>query len=254
MQFTQLDKDGPRIWKAGKTSSSLDLAWQMILENRLGEWDSIVAESQDAGRGQLRRKWESPPGNVYAAVRLPFVHPFTNTSASPAISALIARALLRIGFPVMMKWPNDLVVVCKGRPQKIAGILLEERDGVLLAGIGINIVWAPEDAALRKDAALSAARLADFLPAGEIVPDAFELWCQLVKYIYSEYAFSLFRDKWTTLANQILLWRGDFVEVVDGSETKSGILKGLLPNGGICISFNGHTEACFNGTLRFLTV
>lgn len=101
----------------------------------LEPWDSVLAVSQTAGRGQLRRQWVSPPGNVYAALRLPLTPPFDGTAAAPVMGMLLAQGLRQGGWPIWLKWPNDLVLCgADGIPRKLAGILLEERGGVLLAG------------------------------------------------------------------------------------------------------------------------
>ncbi len=42
-----------------------------------------------------------------------------------------------------MKWPNDLLL--DGR--KVGGILVEASPSKAVCGIGINLTWAPEDAA-----------------------------------------------------------------------------------------------------------
>ena len=69
--------------------------------------------------------------------------PFAGSAASTVTGAMLAATLGKLGFAVRLKWPNDLVVQDGDAPAKVAGILLEERAGVLLAGIGINVAWAP---------------------------------------------------------------------------------------------------------------
>ena len=103
----------------------------------LAPWQSVLVSSQRQGRGQLRRNWVSPAGNIYAALRLPMQEPFASSAASTVTGAMLAAALGKLGFEVRLKWPNDLAVLDGDTPAKVAGILLEERAGVLLAGIGI---------------------------------------------------------------------------------------------------------------------
>ena len=105
----------------------------------LAPWQSVLVSSQRQGRGQLRRNWVSPAGNIYAALRLPMQEPFASSAASTVTGAMLAAALGKLGFEVRLKWPNDLAVLDGDTPAKVAGILLEERAGVLLAGIGINV-------------------------------------------------------------------------------------------------------------------
>ena len=130
---------GPEIFPFAEVPSCLDAAFELARAGRLRIWDSALAASQTAGRGQLRRQWHSPPGNIYAALRLPVTPPFDGSSAAPAVGLLAAEALGALGWHVRIKWPNDLVLHMAGVPRKVAGILLEERGGVLLAGIGVNV-------------------------------------------------------------------------------------------------------------------
>ena len=83
----------PFVWRFGEVSSSLDVAFLLSGRGWLDVWDSVQAVSQTSGRGQLRRHWVSPPGNIYAALRLPSLPPFDGTAAAPAMGLLLACAL-----------------------------------------------------------------------------------------------------------------------------------------------------------------
>lgn len=238
----------PRIWTAGRVTSSLDVARELAEEGRLEVWDSVIVESQSAGRGQLRRNWISPPGNLYAALRLPLSPPFEDSAASVATGGLFVGALRGLGWPVWLKWPNDLVLTPDGAPRKIGGILLEEREGILLAGVGVNITNSPEPSVLRKDAAMPAASLAgpaDFPPLAE------NLWRQLVKHAYSIYsANNDFSEHWRNEAERFLLWKDRTVVFTDDQGTVSGRLAGLAFSGGVRLCFDGKMSEFSGGTLH----
>ncbi|WP_165065642.1 biotin--[acetyl-CoA-carboxylase] ligase [Desulfovibrio sp. ZJ200] len=243
----------PFVWRLGEVVSSLDAAFLLALRGRLIVWDSLLAASQTAGRGQLRRRWASPPGNIYAALRLPPAPPFDGTAASPLMGLLLALALREEGWPVELKWPNDLVLrVMGGMPRKVAGILLEERGGILLAGIGVNVNNAPPATALRKESALEAASLAQTASApGLTLPPAELLWERLVKHMHSSYTNGLSQPgQWKTHAEQLLLWRGREVELHDERQSAHGRLVGLSTTGGLCLRVNGKLEEFLSGSLR----
>ena len=164
---------------------------------------------------------------------------------------LLACALRAEGWPVLLKWPNDLVLSLPEGPRKLAGILLEERGGVLLAGIGVNVSFAPPDNALRADAALRAASLDQHPVPGRPAPLAEELWQRLVKHVHSAYnnGHSL-SEQWKTRAEQLLLWRGRDVELIDGGRSVRGRLEGLTPAGGLSLLRNGRCEEWLSGSLR----
>ena len=110
----------------------------------------IHALSQTAGRGRRSNQWTSPKGNLYLSIVL---KPKTDIQASGQLSFVIACAVLSFlkhdcGIEAKVKWPNDLLV----EGQKISGILLESsyqpnhQIDYIIAGIGLNIVSAPEGA------------------------------------------------------------------------------------------------------------
>lgn len=229
-------------------TSSLDIAFVMAEEGRLAVWDSLLVESQSAGRGQLRRDWISPSGNLYATLRLPVSPPFEASAASVATGALFAKALCELGWPVLLKWPNDLVLTRDGTARKFGGILLEERRGVLLAGVGINIVNAPEASVLRKDAAVPATSLGEF---ADSPPEAKNLWQQLVKCVYSMYAEGdPFSGSWKNEAERLLLWKDCQVALIEGRTILRGRLTGLNPAGSVCLSMDGEMREFSGGALH----
>lgn len=195
----------------------------------------------------MRRHWHSPPGNIYAALRLPVSPPFDGGAAAAAVGVLAAEALGALGWHARIKWPNDLVLGTDAAPRKLAGILLEERGGVLLAGIGVNVASRPADAQLRPDAALPATCLAE---EGDAPPAAL-LWGCLVSRMVSAYTDArIFARTWRERAEARLLWRGRRVAVVDGPGAVRGRLAGLWPSGGLRLETERETLECTAGSLR----
>jgi BirA family biotin operon repressor/biotin-[acetyl-CoA-carboxylase] ligase len=97
----------------------------------------VVAEHQTAGRGRLDRRWAGPPGSALLASWVLPAHPLAPLAAGVAC----AQAC---GERVRLKWPNDLLL--DGR--KLGGILVERTDDRCIVGTGINLSWAPPDAAM----------------------------------------------------------------------------------------------------------
>lgn len=242
----------PEIFTFAELPSALDTAFELALAGRLGIWDSVLAASQTAGRGQLRRHWHSPPGNIHAALRLPVSPPFDGGAAAAAVGVLAAEALGALGWDVAIKWPNDLILETAAGPRKVAGILLEERAGVLLAGIGVNVASKPPEETLRPDAALGACCLAE---SGGVcpVPPAQELWARLVSRMVSAYTDArIFARTWRGRAEARLLWLGRQVAVMDGETRAVGRLAGLWPSGALRLAGEGGALECTGGSLRLL--
>jgi BirA family biotin operon repressor/biotin-[acetyl-CoA-carboxylase] ligase len=97
----------------------------------------VVAERQTAGRGRLGRRWEAPPGSALLASWVMPVHELAPLAAGVAA----ARAC---GDAVRLKWPNDLLL--DGR--KLGGILIERTADRCIVGTGVNLRWAPPEAAM----------------------------------------------------------------------------------------------------------
>ena len=78
----------PEVWRFGEVSSALDVGHTLARRGLLAPWQSVLVSSQRQGRGQLRRNWVSPAGNIYAALRLPMQEPFAGSAASTVTGAM----------------------------------------------------------------------------------------------------------------------------------------------------------------------
>ncbi len=121
----------------------------------------LLAETQTAGRGRLGRVWASPPraGLAMSVLLDPRPLPAAKWGWVPLLagvaSAEAIEAVAQTG--IGLKWPNDLL----SGAAKVGGVLaerVEAPDGpVVVVGIGLNV-------------SLTAAELADAVPAGASVP------------------------------------------------------------------------------------
>ncbi|MEA4858733.1 hypothetical protein [Solidesulfovibrio sp.] len=219
----------------GRCASSLDVARAFGAAGLLAPFASVVAVAQTSGRGQLRRPWVSPPGNCYAALAWPGSGGDLEAAAPVVVGACLADALYARGFAVRVKWPNDLLIDAV----KIGGILVEERGGLLLAGVGLNLASAPDPAGLRRDHAAQASCLAAF---GE-VPGAVTLWTDLVKSGQTCYLQCVAASGSRALSRFLegrLAWLGRDVRVCEGGshEFRARIV-GLAEDGGLRLLRDG---------------
>lgn len=225
------------LYITGEATSTLDAAHMLVRAGVFPQWASVLSLCQSAGRGQMRRRWSSPKGNLYAALRLPLEGPFASLAAAPACGALMAHALCKEGFPVMLKWPNDMLQaapsfmpgVMPGREdcRKVGGILMEERCGALIAGIGLNVTSCPPLSALRDDCAFSAGILqgapmranaqgAENNKENNDIVTIFTLWKHLAGRMISCYATKKTpKPWWPALAQKHLAFKGCTVVLSD---------------------------------------
>jgi BirA family biotin operon repressor/biotin-[acetyl-CoA-carboxylase] ligase len=110
---------------------------QLLVGPEHDEGAVAVTEEQTEGRGRLGRRWSTPPGSAILASVL--LRPPPERKA-PELSLVggVATALTverALGLSSQIKWPNDVMVNRK----KVAGVLAEARDGVVVLGIGLNV-------------------------------------------------------------------------------------------------------------------
>jgi BirA family transcriptional regulator, biotin operon repressor / biotin---[acetyl-CoA-carboxylase] ligase len=121
---------------------------QELLGADMPEGALALCDEQTRGRGRLGRSWTAPPGTAILCSLL--LHPpeervvselslVAGTAVAEAVEGAVALA-------VQVKWPNDVML----NRRKVAGILAEASDGVVVVGIGVNVNQKrgllPEDA------------------------------------------------------------------------------------------------------------
>jgi BirA family biotin operon repressor/biotin-[acetyl-CoA-carboxylase] ligase len=110
---------------------------QTLLDPSMAEGTVAVADVQTAGRGRLGRTWEAPPRSavlVSVLLRPSADRPLPQLALVAGVAVADAVEELT-GLSVQIKWPNDVML----RRTKVAGILAEARDGVVVLGIGLNV-------------------------------------------------------------------------------------------------------------------
>ena len=96
-----------------------------------------TTDHQTAGRGRHGRTWVEAPGTsvlLSVLLRPPPGRPAPQLSLVGGVAAAIAVEEA-LGLAAQIKWPNDVMV----DRRKVAGVLAEARDGVVVLGIGINV-------------------------------------------------------------------------------------------------------------------
>ncbi len=98
----------------------------------------VGADEQTGGHGRYGRAWHSEAkSGLYISVVLRLRIP---AASLPVVTLALGLAatdaiLNATGVPCDLRWPNDVMAAGK----KCCGILVELHDGVIIAGIGINV-------------------------------------------------------------------------------------------------------------------
>lgn len=197
---------------------------------------AVIAEEQLAGRGRLGRKWYSPPGlSLMVSLILRPEIPLREAHHVTLLSAVaVAKSLHQLGYPVQIKWPNDLLL----EKRKVCGILTElsadmDRVRHAVVGIGVNVYHRLEDfpEALRE----RAGSLHLYTPPKMGIRSALllELFRQYeaIYEAYREGGFSVVRSEWLRYA----LPFGTEMTVKTGEASFKGKTMGLTEEGALLI-------------------
>jgi BirA family biotin operon repressor/biotin-[acetyl-CoA-carboxylase] ligase len=222
----------------------MDVGYWLWERGMIEAGGAVLAVSQWAGRGQKRRVWDSPPGNLHATWLWPR-SPACPTGIVPLVVCLeIIRVLESFNLQPRIKWPNDILL----DGFKIGGILTEERGEILLIGIGLNLAWAPVPQVLRLEGSLPSAALSDYISfSGPL-----EIWSALASG-YSNMIKGLTlpenRERIVRQAENRLAWLGETVLIQpSGSSDASfkAILVGLTSDGGLKVEKKGRLTMVYS--------
>ncbi len=171
-------------------SSSLDIAHALVQENSFPLWSSVLVGRQTKGRGQRGHVWSSEGKNLYSALHLPKDGLFCSQATAPIIGTLLIENLKKIYMKkeilpqtdFLLKWTNDIFIRHENNYFKIGGILLEEKNDALIAGIGLNLYSSPSSHQIDGEKTISATHLSKYFQLEN--DEIFSLWSRLVNSLY----------------------------------------------------------------------
>lgn len=229
----------------GKCSSTMDVVRNLAAV--LPAWGAVIAAEQWEGRGQIRRVWISSPGNLSISWILP--NNFMENMPGPISLGYGVTAFLdSFGLKAEAKWPNDVLL----EDLKVGGILVEERNSLSVAGLGLNLFASPSGAEMDGNA---------HLPAGIICPENSPLsshesfsgpltfGLQLVVslfLLYNEILYGMSTSEITSLVEKRMAWLGKKILVRGSScDEQEAVIQGLSPDGALRL-----TLTCADGTQK----
>jgi BirA family biotin operon repressor/biotin-[acetyl-CoA-carboxylase] ligase len=134
-----------KLWFPELDSTSTHIR-RMIDEGSLPSLPLAVAtQKQTAGRGRQGREWLFLEDNLATTIAWKPLRPLQEWgSFALAIGLAVVEGLAQ-QYPesahrLTLKWPNDVLLDQK----KMGGILLENYQGIMLVGIGLNVKHAPQ--------------------------------------------------------------------------------------------------------------
>lgn len=231
----------------GNCSSAFDVMEWLHQRELPGNPDAVLAMSQWAGRGQKRRLWHSPPGNLFAGWRWRVENSVAQGLIPLATGLGICDALESLGASVRLKWPNDILISGK----KVGGILILAVGNISVIGIGINLTWAPSDRLMRIEGAPMASMLSDF----SLEPTPLELWKRIREFGSKRLNLALTENGRETLVRECekrLAWLGENV-IVRGADIfvkqTNGVITGIADDGALILQKDNQAFHLHSGSL-----
>jgi BirA family transcriptional regulator, biotin operon repressor / biotin---[acetyl-CoA-carboxylase] ligase len=243
--------EGPVVLVCGQCTSTMDAAWHFIENRQFNVWDSVIAVEQTAGRGQQKRQWISPAGNIHASWLWPLPE-FDEASGadwsgllSLMVGFVFTRVFKELNVPVQIKWPNDMLV----NNRKFGGILVERRADHILVGTGINVNYSPEDRQLREEFAVPATHLS--AQGFEMSP--LSLWTTLVekgKSLFERLTRNTSPVEFIRMIDTQIAWIGKKVLIRRfNTDVFEAVILGLAEDGGLRIKKDGREEVMYSGSI-----
>ncbi|MFC5551200.1 biotin--[acetyl-CoA-carboxylase] ligase [Massilia aerilata] len=208
------------VAETGSTNADL-LARASTLEAPL----LLVAEHQTAGRGRAGRSWLSAPGHSLTfSLAWKFEGGVQKLTGLPlAVGTALAETLARLGQPVQLKWPND--VLKDG--DKLAGILVEtasaDSGGVwAVIGIGLNLAM-PDELEQQIGRSVAAVPWLARMERDTLLAAILDGLAEALR-LFDKSGFAAFSARWNLLHG----WQGQLVTILDRGEVlQEGLAAGV---------------------------
>lgn len=209
--------------------STQDVLKEQLNNHSHEETILVSCENQISGRGRGENKWTSMPGTLCVSMN---IHPHAVMSLTALeVSVLVAKFFESRGKFLKLKWPNDL---WDENFKKCAGILVQGKDNIFSAGIGVNLYSTSEElgavynSPFELDKKVWALDLGTFIHDHRIV-DADEL-----------------KREWSSRCGHL----GKFVRITEGNEVIEGRFMGIGEFGEALLQSGDDVLRIYNGSLR----
>ena len=202
--------------------------------------------SKKKGRGRRGRQWLSPKGNLFCSL---LVKAGPSSNRSSELSFVVSLALYDLlshyisPSHLSIKWPNDLL--CQGK--KIAGILLEQADDMIIIGIGLNVRYGPNDPNLNYEATSLKEEGLAIASDSLIIPivNAFD-------YQYSRWIKNGFSDIRLSWLDKVRGLNQPIICRLEKGDEKKGIFIGIDDSGALLLKTDrDRIELIYSGDIFF---
>lgn len=209
--------------------STQDLLKEQLSREDVTQQLVVSCDRQHQGRGRGNHQWEQMAGTLCFSMNIK-PHPSISFTAIE-LGVLLARYFADQGIKLQLKWPNDL---WNEAGAKCGGILVQNNQQQMLAGIGINL--------FSQDARYGGVYL------NEVDVDRRLLIEQMARFIHLhryQHTSQLIAD-WERACGH---WR-QMVQITEGEEIYQGLFLGLGVHGEALLEGKTGVSRFYNGSLR----
>ncbi len=134
--------DEPLWWVLRWVEETDSTNRQLLVSAEAPEGSVLVAEHQTSGRGRLDRSWAAVGGSSILCSLL--VRPAEGAARhrqllTVVVALALCEAIEQLDIGAVVKWPNDVGISGAEGFQKLAGILAESDQDVVVVGFGCNV-------------------------------------------------------------------------------------------------------------------
>lgn len=187
----------------------------------------VSAKEQTKGRGRHGRSWDNFKDGIYMSLMLPPANTLTLTTLE--ISVLISEFF---NSELQVKWPNDIYTYDQ---KKCAGILIDVKEGKLIAGIGINLN--------SKNDKYGSIFYQENNSQEEL---SFKIANHIKNHRLSD---SDIINRW----NKLCFHLNKKVEIIDLDQSFLGIFEGIGRNGQALLNIEGKVKEFYSGSLKLIS-
>lgn len=197
--FLQQGLSGTRFahasWVSETGSTNDDLA---ELARQGAPEQVLVTDLQTAGRGRRDRVWDAPSGSgILMSLLIRGTAPADGFWAVGAVALAASQAIDELTVAdCRLKWPNDVMILTGAGQKKVAGVLAQIVDDVVIVGIGINANWPDQVPAELNERGTSINRNRPNQVACDRAPLAAEIVTRAIRHLESD--AETLRSSWKT--------------------------------------------------------
>ena len=243
-----------------ETSSTNDVAAHLAISGA-PEGTTVISGAQKTGRGRQGRSWYSPPeAGLYVSI-LCRSCPMSRMMLLTLIGGVaVAEGIRRsTGLPVLLKWPNDVVVegsvpmYSNRRWRKVAGVLTEASShgrsiNYVILGFGINLRAMAFPESLAKTATSVEIELGRSVDRSAVLVEVLTVMSQCYADLL-EGEIDMIIDRWRRLSPSCL---GARVKFNSSNGCREGVTEGVDQQGALLVRVDSLIEQVTSGEIKWL--